>query len=79
VLLVGIDGALLSRTAAAGTPRLDALRASGVTATSLLYSEPLAPTLSGPGWSTILTGVWPDKHKVRDNDFTGRRFDLYPD
>ncbi|SCD40309.1 Type I phosphodiesterase / nucleotide pyrophosphatase [Streptomyces sp. SolWspMP-sol7th] len=79
VLLLGIDGALLGRTAAAGTPHLDSLRASGVTAQSLLYSEPLAPTLSGPGWSTILTGVWPDKHKVRDNNFTGGRFDLYPD
>ncbi|MGX9919697.1 alkaline phosphatase family protein [Streptomyces sp. NPDC002248] len=79
VLLLGIDGALLGRTAAAGTPHLDSLRASGLTAQSLLYSEPLAPTLSGPGWSTILTGVWPDKHKVRDNNFTGRRFDLYPD
>ncbi|NJA59978.1 hypothetical protein HC023_28900 [Streptomyces sp. NEAU-H3] len=36
VLLLGIDGALLGRTAAAGTPHLDSLRASGVTAQSLL-------------------------------------------
>lgn len=27
--------------------------------------------MSGPGWSTILTGVWPDKHKVKENSFAG--------
>jgi predicted AlkP superfamily pyrophosphatase or phosphodiesterase len=36
-------------------------------------------TDSGPGWSTIATGVWPDKHGVLDNSFTGARYAQYPD
>jgi hypothetical protein len=35
-------------------------------------------TYSGPGWSSVLTGVWRDKHGVNSNDFKGQRFDLYP-
>jgi arylsulfatase A-like enzyme len=35
-------------------------------------------TLSGPGWSSILTGVWANKHGVEDNGFGGARFDEYP-
>lgn len=36
------------------------------------------PTNSGPGWSSVLTGVWTDKHGVTGNNFEGRRFDVYP-
>ncbi|MEV4563735.1 alkaline phosphatase family protein [Nonomuraea sp. NPDC049419] len=36
-------------------------------------------TDSGPGWSSIATGVWPDKHGVVDNAFTDPRFLKYPD
>ncbi|RKE23145.1 alkaline phosphatase family protein [Streptomyces sp. TLI_171] len=78
-LVIGIDGTRYDKIAAADAPNLKALMASGTTATSNLYANPLAPTLSGPGWSTIGTGVWPDKHKALDNAFTGARFDLYPD
>jgi len=35
--------------------------------------------VSGPGWSSLLTGVWPDKHGVTDNSFRGKRYDEYPD
>ncbi|MEU4925969.1 alkaline phosphatase family protein [Streptomyces yokosukanensis] len=79
VLVIGLDGCLLSRVEDADAPNLDALMAAGLTAPSSIYANPLAPTLSGPGWSTIITGVWPDKHMVKDNNFTGARFDLYPD
>ncbi|KDN80982.1 alkaline phosphatase family protein [Kitasatospora cheerisanensis] len=78
-LVIGIDGTRYDKLLTADAPNLKALIASGTTATSNLYANPLAPTLSGPGWSTIATGVWPDKHKVLDNAFTGARFDLYPD
>ena len=27
----------------------------------------------------MLNGTWPDKHGVTNNDFTGKRYDLYPD
>jgi predicted AlkP superfamily pyrophosphatase or phosphodiesterase len=38
-----------------------------------------ARTDSGPGWSSIATGVWPDKHGVLDNGFAGAQFTKYPD
>ncbi|MGQ4435959.1 alkaline phosphatase family protein [Streptomyces sp. SAS_260] len=79
VLVVGLDGCLLTRIKDADAPNLDALMAAGLTAPSSIYADPLAPTLSGPGWSTIITGVWPDKHLVKDNAFTGAQFTRYPD
>ncbi|MFI6322215.1 alkaline phosphatase family protein [Nonomuraea sp. NPDC050556] len=36
-------------------------------------------TDSGPGWSSIATGVWPDKHGVVDNSFKEANFTKYPD
>ncbi|MET7461842.1 alkaline phosphatase family protein [Nonomuraea sp. NPDC005501] len=43
-----------------------------------------ARTDSGPGWASIATGVWPDKHGVVDNgfgaeQFTPPQFTKYPD
>lgn len=35
------------------------------------------PTISGPGWSSLLTGVWIDRHHVKDNKFLGARFQSY--
>lgn len=78
VLVIGLDGLRHDRIAAADAPNLDALIAHGTFGTSLLYTAPMAATSSGPGWSTIATGTWPDKHKVRNNTFAGKRYDLYP-
>ncbi|MEU1719651.1 alkaline phosphatase family protein [Nonomuraea sp. NPDC005692] len=36
-------------------------------------------TDSGPGWSSIATGAWPDKHGVVDNSFTSPQFTKFPD
>ncbi|MGP4094417.1 alkaline phosphatase family protein [Nonomuraea sp. KM90] len=36
-------------------------------------------TDSGPGWSSIATGAWPDKHGVVDNGFASAQFAKYPD
>ncbi|OIK24241.1 hypothetical protein VT52_028270 [Streptomyces malaysiense] len=77
MLVIGLDGALLGRIEDAGAPHLAALMAAGLTAPSLV--EPDVPTLSGPGWATILTGARHAKHQVRDNSFTGNRFARYPD
>lgn len=79
VLVIGLDGALLSRVKDAETPTLKGLMSAGLTAPSALYAQPLAPTSSGPGWSTLITGVWPDKHKVVNNEFTGHQLAKYPD
>ncbi|RJQ79750.1 nucleotide pyrophosphatase [Pseudonocardiaceae bacterium YIM PH 21723] len=80
VLVVGIDGLLFDKIEPADAPNLDALIARSRWSKTTLYANPMAPTLSGPGWSTNLTGVWPDKHKVTSNNW-GKNTDLskYPD
>lgn len=78
VLVVGMDGLRHDLIDAANAPHLKAMRAAGTFGASLLYANPMAATSSGPGWSTVTTGVWPDKHGVRDNTFTGRDYARYP-
>lgn len=76
VLVIGIDGVRPDVLAEVATPNLDRLIEDGA------YSDRARtgrPTVSGPGWSSFLIGVWPDKHGVTNNDFTGKRYDLYPD
>ncbi|MFJ5552852.1 alkaline phosphatase family protein [Streptomyces sp. NPDC093225] len=79
VLVIGLDGVVLDRLKAAAAPRLKGLMSQGLTARSTLYASPMAATSSGPGWSTIATGVWPDKHGVKDNTFTGKNYAAHPD
>ncbi|WP_158880467.1 alkaline phosphatase family protein [Amycolatopsis anabasis] len=79
VLVVGMDGLNWAKAVEANAPNLDSLAAGGTLGESLLYCPSLAASSSGPGWSTIATGVWPDKHGVQDNSFAGKRYDRYPD
>ncbi|MFD5192358.1 alkaline phosphatase family protein [Streptomyces sp. NPDC058357] len=78
-LVIGIDGATFDAFSRADVPRLKQLMAKGLTARSNLYADPMAPTVSGAGWSSIATGVWPDKHNVKDNNFTAPNYGQYPD
>ncbi|RSM90642.1 nucleotide pyrophosphatase [Kibdelosporangium aridum] len=79
VLVVGMDGLNWAKVVSANAPNLDALAAGGTLGESLLYCPSLANSSSGPGWSTIATGVWPDKHGVKDNTFAGKQYATYPD
>lgn len=93
VLVVGMDGLRHDRLtrSPATAPVLHGLMAAGAHGTSLLpYGEvdgqapdgpstSMAYTDSGPGWSSVLTGVWPDRHGVRGNDFAGADYARYPD
>lgn len=80
VLVIGIDGAMLNKIQAFDTPALKGLISTGSAAKTSLYASPFAPTLSGPGWATNATGVWPDKHKVKSNNWgTGSNLTQYPD
>ena len=36
------------------------------------------PTVSGPGWTSMVTGVWANKHNVFDNEFTSPNVATYP-
>lgn len=81
VLFIGIDGCRFDAIEAANTPNLDALMADGCYSDHCLilgdrYQK--NDTVSGPGWSSILTGVWADKHGVHDNDFKGKNYKEYP-
>ncbi|MFF9567356.1 alkaline phosphatase family protein [Streptomyces sp. NPDC014685] len=78
-LVIGIDGATFDAFSRADVPRIERLMAEGLTARSNLYANPMAPTVSGAGWSSIATGVWPDKHNVKDNNFTNPNYERYPD
>lgn len=95
VLVVGMDGLRFDRLLALAPPVLTALMTTGAHGTSKLpYGEADTPrteeagevvagikarTDSGPGWSSIATGVWPDKHGVVDNSFAEAEYTKYPD
>nr|WP_260328690.1 alkaline phosphatase family protein [Streptomyces sp. Ag109_O5-1] len=84
-------GTPISHRSPAHAPVLHGLMATGAHGTSLLpYGEAdgqapdgpstsMAYTDSGPGWSSVLTGVWPDRHGVTGNDFAGADFTRHPD
>ena len=76
VLLIGIDGVRPDVLAEVPTPNLDALARQGAVT---VQTRTTIPSVSGPSWSSMLTGVWPDKHGVTDNQFDGRQYDKYPD
>lgn len=81
VLYLGIDGTRWDALQAAATPTLDRLLAAGIHSdTCLILGDRYRKndTISGPGWSTILTGVWADKHGVNDNSFKGKNYDSFP-
>lgn len=77
VLVVGIDGVRLDVLNRLPTPHLDALAADGFLAPIDVDAD--TPTMSGPCWATVVTGVTVAKHGVWSNDFTGNRLDVFPD
>jgi predicted AlkP superfamily pyrophosphatase or phosphodiesterase len=76
ILLIGIDGLNLSTALGSGrAPTLEALKNAGhFTALTMEV-----PTLSGPGWSTLLTGSTHAQHAVTDNLFVGNNLLNRPD
>lgn len=92
-LVVGIDGLGSYGLAAAPTPNLDALMNGSWAGTGAGYRGSVAtaayaggtvgtptqqPTVSGPGWSSIHTGVWADQHGVTNNTFSGSQYAARP-
>ena len=76
VLLIGLDGVRVDILAQANTPNIDALAEAGLFSDKAWTGE---ETVSGPGWSSMVIGVWADKHGVHNNDFTENAYDQYPD
>ncbi|MBW2162473.1 MAG: alkaline phosphatase family protein [Deltaproteobacteria bacterium] len=82
-LVIGIDGLRVDALQQVSTPHLDALIADGTVtydafAGGVLGAPTEQGTWSGPGWSSVLTGVWIDKHGVEFNGFLAPLFDEYP-
>ena len=89
-IVIGIDGLGAAGLRAASTPELDRLISGAFGngySTAVTYEAQSGghlgtatqqPTVSGPGWSTILTGVWTDQHGVTGNDFAGANYGPNP-
>ena len=80
VLLIGVDGLRPDALLQAATPHLDALISDGAYS---FEARTGTHTITGPGWSNVLTGVWEDKHGVKsngikDNTFDGANYQKYP-
>lgn len=76
ILLVGIDGLVLQTALTSDrAPTLSALKERGYFAQLTMD----APTYSGPGWSTLLTGSTHQEHAVFDNRFMGHNLLRRPD
>ena len=76
VLLIGIDGLILQRAIDSGrAATLATLRADSY------FSEMVIdmPTVSGPSWTTLLTGVTQQIHRVIDNDYRDHNLTAAPD
>lgn len=78
-LVVGLDGVRYDTLRTARTPRLDRVAADGFLVPSPLYPGQAPATVSGVGWSSVATGVWPDKHLVADNSLDGNDLAAYDD
>jgi arylsulfatase A-like enzyme len=77
VLVVGIDGVRRDWLGTLPTPHLDSLAKAGFLAPVDVDEQ--TPTMSGPCWTTIATGVHVGKHGVWSNDFSGHRLGVFPD
>lgn len=76
VIVIGIDGVRPDALAEVPTPNIDALITGGAFSDR---ARTALQTISGPGWSSMLIGVWPEKHGVLNNNFGTNRYEEYPD
>lgn len=77
VLVVGIDGVRYDLLEQVPMPRLAEVAEAGFLAPVTVAES--TPTMSGPCWATIVTGVEPAKHGVWGNHLGGNRLDVFPD
>ncbi|OBH14780.1 phosphodiesterase [Mycolicibacter terrae] len=78
VLLIGVDGANLAKILEYAYNDASGFKTAmdqGITGTASITNH---TSLSGPSWSTILTGVWDDKHGVVNNLFRPEPYDKWP-
>ena len=74
-LILGVDGLRADLLRLGRAPAVQRLMDEGG------YTEEMRTgpvTVSGPGWSNALCGVWMDKHGCKDNKFEGVDYGRYP-
>lgn len=72
VLLIGVDGLQYEKIKQQHTPNFDAFKMVKAYAGGIVGTPSQQTTGSGPGWMTILTGVWTDQHGVISNDTSNK-------
>ncbi len=77
ILFVGIDGVRYDTLLELDTPAVDRVAAQGFLQD--LQVNAAGPTISGPSWSTMVSGVLPPTHRIFDNDLTDHDLARYPD
>ena len=86
-LLIGVDGcrddALRAAMGSGKAPAFRKLAEEGCANWSVFAGGEVGGateqlTKSGPGWSTIFTGVWRDRHGVSSNKFEQQRIAQFP-
>lgn len=77
ILFAGIDGVRYDILRELDTPALD--RVAGPGFLQAVQVNPAGPTISGPSWATMVTGVLPPAHRIFDNDLTDHDLARFPD
>ncbi len=79
VLIIGIDGVrgdVANIVSSEDNSAFGIMQQEG----AWTYSSDVGPiSVSGPSWSSMLTGVWCDRHGVFDNGFANHKLDSNPD
>ncbi len=79
VLIIGIDG-VRGDVAELSAQRNDSAFGRIKEGGAWSFNSTVGPyAISGPGWSSMLTGVWCDRHGVVDNSFHGSKHSSVPD
>ncbi|WP_242132557.1 alkaline phosphatase family protein [Aestuariivivens marinum] len=69
-LVIGIDGLQFSQIEKANTPHMDNFYIKRGFTGGIYGEKSEQATSSGPGWISLLTGVWCDQHGITSNDGT---------
>ncbi|WP_188897079.1 alkaline phosphatase family protein [Microlunatus endophyticus] len=77
VLVIGIDGVRYDSVRRLPTPHLDSIAERGFLVPTRVNDA--GPTISGPSWATVFTGVLADRHRIFNNDFRGNMLADFPD
>lgn len=77
VLVIGIDGVRYDTLQELPTPAIEAIGADGFLAPVRVNEA--GPTISGPSWATVFTGVLADRHNIANNQFAAHRLAQFPD